>query len=90
MDLARLLFGAGFQIFIVTSQMFRFSRELHELMIIVDYFIILWPIYLYVVIIQYIVYKRTLLRRLKSTLRQLFKLSYKAGKDTIISLTIVF
>ena len=27
MDLPRLLFGVGFQIFIVTPQMFRFSRE---------------------------------------------------------------
>ena len=30
MDLPRLLFGAGFQIFIVTPQMFRFSREYVE------------------------------------------------------------
>ena len=27
MDLPRLLFGTGIQIFIVTPQMFRFSRE---------------------------------------------------------------
>ena len=27
MDLPHLLFGIGFQIFIVTPQMFRFSRE---------------------------------------------------------------
>ena len=30
MDLPRLLFGVGFQIFIVTPQMFRFSREYVE------------------------------------------------------------
>ena len=30
MDLPRLLFGIGFQIFIVTPQMFRFSREYVE------------------------------------------------------------
>ena len=30
MDLPRLLFGAGFQIFIVTPQMFRFSYEYVE------------------------------------------------------------
>ena len=30
MDLPRLLFGAGFHIFIVTPQMFRFSREYVE------------------------------------------------------------
>ena len=30
MDLPRLLFGIGFQIFIVTPQMFTFSREYVE------------------------------------------------------------